>query len=86
MAAVIAGCWAYCLVVAPLLSERSYGEVVAEKSKDIGLGFTLAALLIGVMWLFVARENRPNDLHFELLPSDWTEKSGTDRWGVAYSG
>ncbi|AIU29469.1 Hypothetical protein Cul210931_0096 [Corynebacterium ulcerans] len=55
MAAVIAGCWAYCLVVAPLLSERSYGEVVAEKSKDIGLGFTLAVLLIGVMWLFVAR-------------------------------
>ncbi|AEG82813.1 hypothetical protein CULC22_00094 [Corynebacterium ulcerans BR-AD22] len=28
---------------------------MAEKSKDIGLGFTLAALLIGVMWLFVAR-------------------------------
>ncbi|AKA95650.1 Hypothetical protein CUL131002_0090 [Corynebacterium ulcerans] len=55
MAAVIAGCWAYCLVVAPLLSGTELRRSCGRKVQRYGLGFTLAALLIGVMWLFVVR-------------------------------
>ena len=52
---VIAGVWAYCLIVAPLFSEESYGTVALEKSKDIGIGFTIAALVVGGIWLLIAQ-------------------------------
>lgn len=54
--AVITGCWVYCLVVAPILSEQSYADAAIEKSKDIGIGFTIGALLVGAIWLFIANK------------------------------
>lgn len=56
-AAVIAGSWVYCLVVAPILSEQSYADVAVEKSKEIGIGFTIAALIVGAIWFFIAKKS-----------------------------
>lgn len=53
-AAVIAGCWVYCLALAPAFSEKPYADVAAEKSKEIGIGFTVAALIVGAIWFFIA--------------------------------
>ena len=53
-AAVIVGSWVYCLVLAPAFSEQNYADVAAEKSKEIGIGFTAAALLVGAIWFFIA--------------------------------
>ena len=52
--AVIAGSWIYCLVLAPAFSEQNYADVAAEKSKEIGIGFTVAALIVGAIWFFIA--------------------------------
>ena len=52
--AVIAGCWVYCLVLAPAFSAQSYADVAAEKSKEIGIGFRVAALIVGAIWFFIA--------------------------------
>ena len=52
---LIAGIWVYCLIVAPLFSEASYANVVLEKSKDIGIGFTIVALLVGTVWFLIAK-------------------------------
>ena len=53
-AAVIAGAWIYCLVLAPAFSEQNYADVAAEKSKEIGIGFTVVAVLVGAIWFFIA--------------------------------
>ncbi|WP_455005989.1 hypothetical protein [Corynebacterium propinquum] len=55
-AAVIAGIWVYCLVIAPAFSEQNYADVAAEKAKEIGIGFTVVALLVGAVWFFIANE------------------------------
>ncbi|AWB82576.1 hypothetical protein C3B44_09690 [Corynebacterium yudongzhengii] len=55
--AVIVGIWAYCLVVAPMLTEGSYTEVVAEKSREIGIGFTIAAAAVGAICYVIAKKN-----------------------------
>lgn len=55
-AAVIAGIWAYCLVIAPAFSEQNYADVAAEKAKEIGIGFTVVALLVGTVWFFIANK------------------------------
>ena len=52
--AVIAGSWIYCLVLAPAFSGQNYADVAAEKSKEIGIGFTVAALIVGAIWFFIA--------------------------------
>ena len=52
---LIAGIWAYCLIVAPLFSEASYANVALEKSKDIVIGFTIVALLVGIVWFLFAK-------------------------------
>lgn len=53
-AAIIAGSWVYCLALAPAFSEKPYADVAAEKSKEIGIGFTVVALLVGAIWFFIA--------------------------------
>lgn len=53
-AAVIAGIWIYCLALAPAFSGQNYADAVAEKSKEIGIGFTIAALIVGAIWFFIA--------------------------------
>ncbi|SDS73935.1 hypothetical protein [Corynebacterium timonense] len=53
---VIAGIWAYCLIVAPLFSDGSYASVALEKTKDIGIGFTIAALFVGAVWFLIAKK------------------------------
>lgn len=55
-AAVIAGIWVYCLVIAPAFSEQIYADVAAEKAKEIGIGFTVVALLVGAVWFFIANK------------------------------
>lgn len=53
---VIAGVWAYCLVIAPIFSDQAYAEVAASSAKNIGIGFTLVALLICALWIAVVRK------------------------------
>ena len=55
-ASVIAGCWVYCLALAPTFSEKPYADVAVEKSKEIGIGFTIGALLVGTIWFFIAKK------------------------------
>ncbi|WP_222104959.1 hypothetical protein [Corynebacterium anserum] len=56
-AAVIAGIWAYFLIVAPMMSQQNYVEVAVDKSQTIGIGFTVAALVVGTVWVFLVKRS-----------------------------
>ena len=47
---VLAGVWVYCLLLAPLLSDQPYGDVVADKASSIGLGWTVAVVIVGAIF------------------------------------
>lgn len=52
---VALGVWFYCLVVAPLLSDRDYGTVALEKAKSLGLGNTLVIIVLATVWVLVIK-------------------------------
>lgn len=54
---VIVGIWVYCLAVAPLFSGEDYASVALEKAKSIGIGFTIATLVVGTIVVLVSRRS-----------------------------
>ncbi|WP_211214772.1 hypothetical protein [Corynebacterium glucuronolyticum] len=50
----MAGVWAYCLLLAALLSDQPYGDVVADKASSIGLGWTVAVVIVGAIFTVYA--------------------------------
>ena len=53
-AAALIGVWVYCLVVAPLLSDAPYMRVAMNKAENIGLGFSIAIVVVAIAWIVVA--------------------------------
>ena len=49
--AVIVGVIAYCVVVAPLVKEGNYGDIVRDTLASVGVGYSAAAVIIGAVWL-----------------------------------
>lgn len=50
---VVAGVLAYCVIIAPLTNEGSYGAVVSEKLTSIGIAYTAIAIVLCALWLAV---------------------------------
>ena len=49
--AVIVGVLAYCVLVAPLVKEGSYSDVVRDTLASVGVGY--CAVVVGALWLGV---------------------------------
>lgn len=52
---ILAGCWTYCLIIAPVLSDQPYWETASEKAAGIGMQYTIAVFIAGVIWLIFAK-------------------------------
>ena len=50
--AVIVGVIAYCVLVAPLVKEGSYSDVVRDTLASVGVGYC-AIVVVGALWLGV---------------------------------
>ncbi|AEQ07196.1 hypothetical protein LJU02_08470 [Corynebacterium pseudotuberculosis] len=53
LASALLGVIAYCAVVAPVFKEGSYWESAKENFSAIGVGFSAAIVLVGVLWLVI---------------------------------
>lgn len=53
LASALLGVIAYCVVVAPVFKEGNYWEITKESFSTIGLGFSAAIILVGVLWLVI---------------------------------
>ena len=44
---------AYCVLVAPLVKEGSYSDVVRDTLASVGVGYCAAVVVVGALWLGV---------------------------------
>jgi len=51
--AVIVGVIAYCVLVAPLVKEGSYSDIVRDTLASVGVGYCAAVVVVGALWLGV---------------------------------
>ena len=51
--AVIVGVLAYCVLVAPLVKEGSYSDVVRDTLASVGVGYCAVVVVVGALWLGV---------------------------------
>lgn len=62
---MLAGVWIYCLLISPFFSSKTYGEVAAEKAREIGIGFSVVIVLVGTAFTaysaWRARKNSPEE-------------------------
>lgn len=47
------GVLAYCVLVAPLVKEGSYSDVVRDTLASVGVGYCAAVVVVGALWLGV---------------------------------
>lgn len=47
----------YCLVLAPLFYDGSYGEIALDKSKSVGIGFTIGTFVVGAILYAIVKRN-----------------------------